>query len=364
MYPVSDRFLAAIVDSQTPITEVVLFRTDGIVERLEHTGGSVAVDRSAAVRRTCTVTLADPSLIPRTELEKLSVYGARLQISRGVEYSDGEREMVPLGVFRLDENSGDVDEGPATLQGKSLESVIIDDKFTSPWRASGTAVGAITALILRSLPDAAIDSSAAVDAAIGPRTWDIEGDPWQAITEIGAVIGCEVYCDPDGVFVIAPLPDLLSSTPVWTIAAGEGGALIGAGRGMTADGVFNGVLARGESTEAATAPVSALVVDDDPGSPTYWSGPFGHRPTFYTSATLTTTAACTAAATLKLRSAKAPNTSADISALPNPALAPGDVIRVVYSDGSAELHQVAAFPIPLDLGGDMTLQTISGKEGT
>ena len=364
MYSVSDRFLAAIVDSHTVITEVTLYRTDGAVEQLEHTGGSVPVDRSSSARRTCTVTLADPAFIPQSDTDRLTVYGARLRISRGVEYSDGEREMVPLGVFRVDEIGGDRDEGPVTIAGKSLEAAIMDDKFTSPWRASGTAVSAVTALILRTLPDAVIDSTAAVDAAIGPRTWDYEGDPWEAIVEIATAIGCEVYTDADGVFVIAPLPDLLTVTPAWTIAAGEGGAYVKADRTMTADGVYNGVLARGESTETATGPVSALVVDDDPGSPTYWSGPYGHRPAFYTSSTLTTTLACTAAATLKLKSSKAPNSSANITALPNPALEPGDVVRVVYPDGTAELHQVAAFTVPFDEAGDMELRTISAKEGT
>lgn len=364
MYPVSDRFLAAIVESHTPVTEVTLYRTDGMVEQLDHTGGSVPVDRGSSVRRTCSITLADTSLIPRDPAAKLSVYGARVRVARGVVYTDGTRELVPLGVFRVDEISGDVDEGPVTLQGKGLEAVVSDDKFTGPYRATGTAVSAITALIRRSLPDAPIDSSAAVDAAIGARTWDVEADPWEAAVEVAAAIGCEVYADPDGVFVIAPLPDLLTATPAWTIAAGEGGAYIKADRTMSVDGVYNGVLARGESTETATAPVSSLVVDNDPGSPTYWSGPFGRRPTFYSSSTLITVGACTQAATLLLRSARAPNATADISSLPNPALAPGDVLRVVYPDGSKELHQASSFTVPLDVSGDFTVRTISAKEGT
>jgi hypothetical protein len=46
----------------------------------------------------------------------------------------------------------------------------------------------------------------------------------------------------------------------------------------------------------------------------------------------------------------------------NPALEPGDVIRVVYPDGTRELHQVQSFPVPLDYSGDFTLATISGKD--
>lgn len=363
MYTVSARFLQAIVEDHVPVTEVVLFRTDGGVETLDHIGGSVPVDRGSQCRRTCTVTSDDVSLIPLTPTDKLSIYGARLRISCGVAYSDGSQELVPVGVFRIDEVGGDVDEGPVTISGKSLECVIADDKFRAPYKASGTAVGAITALIQRSIPDAIVNSSGVTDAAIGPRTFDIEGDPWAAVTEIAAAVGGEVYCDPDGEFVITELPDLATATPVWTIAAGEGGAYIQANRSMSADGVYNGVMARGENTESNAAPVSALVTDNDPGSPTYWDGPFGHRPMFYSSATLVSSGACTSAATLKLRAAVAPNASADISSLPNPALAAGDVLRVVYPDGTKELHQVQSFTVPLDVGGSFVVQTISAKEG-
>ncbi|MEV6548015.1 DUF5047 domain-containing protein [Streptomyces sp. NPDC051597] len=365
MYPVSDRFLAVLAEDHSPVTLVQLFTTGGAVETLEITGGSVTVDRANTVRRTCSVTMADTSLIPRTAADKISIYGAKLRISRGVVYSDGTSELIPVGTFRIDSVGGDVDEGPVTIAGKSLEVVIADDKFTTPYRATGTAVSAVTALIRRSISDASIVTSASVvDAAIGPRTFDVKSDPWAAIIECAAAVGAEVYADPDGTFTIATLPDLLTTDPVWTVAAGEGGVYVKASRGMSADGVFNGVLAAGESTETGTAPVSTLVVDSDPGSPTYWSGPFGHRPTFYSSPTLTTVGQCLSAGTLKLRSSLAPNASADLSTLPNPALAPGDVLRIVYPDGTKELHQVQSFSVPLGVGGDFTVQTISAKEGT
>lgn len=363
MYPVSERFLATIVEPHTPLTEVTLFRADGGVDLLPHISGTVTVDRGQQCRRTCTVTIADVDLIPRTALDKLSVYGAQLRIARGVDYGGGQTELVPLGVFRLNEVGGDVDEGPVTLTGQSLECVVADDKFTAPYRASGTAVSAITALIQRSIP-AAVVTNLAVDAAIGPRTFDIEADPWAAVQEIASAIGAEAYADADGQFVIDELPDLLTAPIAWTISAGEGGAYIQANRAMNADGVKNGWLVRGENTETNVAPVSALVVDNDPGSPTYWSGPFGHRPDFYSSPTIITSGAATAAGTLKLRASVAPNASADITSLPNPALEPGDVIRVVYPDGSAELHQVHSFPVEVGIGGSFTIQTISAKEGT
>lgn len=362
MYRVSDRFLARLAESHTPVTRVELFLTDGRVIDVDHTGGSVTVDRSQAIRRTCTVTSADVTLIPRTATDELATYGARLRISRGVEYgSPNDTELVPLGVFRLDSVDGDVDQGPVTLQGKGLEAVVADDKFTVPYLATGTVVSALAALIQRSIPDAVILSTI-TDAVIGSRTFDIQADPWAGCQEIAAAAGAEVYANADGMFVVAVLPDLATTAPVWSIEAVEGGVYISATRGMSGDKVFNGIRASGENTADNVAPVSYLAVDNDPGSPTYWSGPFGRRPDFYSSPTLITTAACTNAAQLKLAQAKAPNASGDISSLPNPALEPGDVLRLVYEDGSRELHQAASFSVPLDVGGNFPITTISAKE--
>jgi hypothetical protein len=361
VYPVSERFLARLAESHTPITQVQLFLTTGEVLDLEHTGGSVTVDRGQAIRRTCTVTVPDPALIPRTPTDQLAVYGAQLRISRGVEFGDGSSELVPVGVFRLDSVDGDVSEGPASLQGKDLAAVVADDKFTVRYRASGTVVSAVTSLIRRSLPDATI-TSLITDEPIGSRWFDIEADPWAGCQEIAAAAGAEVYATPDGEFEVRVLPDLTATEPVWAVEATEGGVYISGNRAMTSDGVHNGVLARGENTSDNVAPVSALVVDNDPNSPTYWSGPYGRRPLFYSSSTLLTSAACLRAAQLKLAEAKAPNASGDISSLPNPALEPGDVIRVTHPDGTRELHQVASFSVPLDLGGDFPISTISAKE--
>lgn len=361
MYPVSDRFLARLAESHRVATQVQLFLTNGAVVELEHTGGSVTVDRSQAIRRTCTVTVADPSLIPRSPTDQLASYGARLRITRGIDYGDGTQELVPLGVFRLDSVDGDVSEGPVTLQGKGLEAVVADDKFTAPYRATGTVVGAVTALIQRSIPAADV-ISLVTDQPIGSRVFDVEADPWAGAQEIAAAAGAEVYANADGVFVIAALPSLLTTPPVWAIEAVEGGVYISGNRAMTSDNVFNGVLARGENTSENVPPVSYLAVDDDPGSPTYWGGPFGRRPKFVSSSAYTTLSACAQAANAELAKAKAPNASGDISSLPNPALEPGDVLRVTHEDGTRELHQAAAFTVPLSEGGDFPISTISAKE--
>ncbi|WP_234422369.1 DUF5047 domain-containing protein, partial [Streptomyces sp. NRRL F-6674] len=177
VYPVSERFLARLAESHEVVTRVQLMLTDGQVIDVPHTGGSVTVDRGQAIRRTCTVTCPDPALLPRTPADQLATYGSRLLISRGVAYGDGSTELVPLGLFRLDSVDGDVSEGPVQLQGKDLSACVADDKFVAPYSASGTVVGAVTALIQRSLPGASVIAEIE-DAPIGRRTWDVEADPW------------------------------------------------------------------------------------------------------------------------------------------------------------------------------------------
>jgi hypothetical protein len=361
LYPVSDRFLARLAESHSPVTLVQLFLNDGRVIDIPHTGGSVTVDRSQAIRRTCTVTVADTTLIPRTPVDELAAYGARLRISRGVDYADGTSELVPLGVFRLDSVDGDVSAGPVSLQGKDLSAIVSDDKFTAPYRVTGTVVSAITELIQRSVAGADVISTVP-GTAIGSRVFDVEADPWTGVQEIAAAAGAECYATADGEFTITTLPDLLAAEPVWAIEATEGGVYIKANRGMSSDGVKNGWLARGENTSDNVAPVSYLATDNDTSSPTYWGGPFGRRPGFHSSSTLITLAQCQQAATLKLAQGRAPNATGDISSLPNPALEPGDVLRIMHEDGSRELHQVAGFTVPLDLGGEFPISTISAKE--
>ncbi|MFJ3948973.1 DUF5047 domain-containing protein [Streptomyces libani] len=364
MYPISSQALSLLSESQRVLSEVELHTTDGRVQLLDHISGTVTADRGAACRRTCSIVIPDPSLIPRTERDKVSVYGSYVVLRRGMDLGGGQREMIPLGQFRIDDISGDVHTGPVTLGGKSFEAYLSDDKFTAPTttRGYGLVSTAIGYLVSSSMPSLVLDTTRLVDTACGVATWDVEGDRLEAIREVARAAGCEVYCNADGALVVAPLPDPLLTMPVWEIRTGARGNMIKAERSMTSQNVYNGVLARGENSESDSGPVSALVTDDDTSSPTYWGGPFGHRPRFISSSTLTTTGACQAAATYELASARRPNATADLSALPNPALEPGDVIRAVYRDGSRELHQIQSLTVSLEPGGEFSLSLIGSKE--
>ncbi|MFE9886883.1 DUF5047 domain-containing protein [Streptomyces scopuliridis] len=360
--PPSSRFLPALSQSHVPYTEVQLIRTDGVVQVLDHTGGSVTATRGSAVRRTCTVTVPDTSLIPVRPVDQLAIYGARLRILRGIRFPDGLVESVPLGEFRIDSVEGDPDFGPVTINGSGLEAIVADDRFTAAYSTRGgtAAVTAITGLIQATLPAAVIVNRAS-DATLGTTTWDAQGDRWAAVQACATAIGAEVYADADGQFVIAELPDIATAPIAWAVDAGTGGVLISANRAYSRDGMYNVVVASGENTEDNVAPVSATSMDDDPTSPTYWAGPFGRVPRFYSSSLLVTPSQCAAAAAKLLRDAVKPAATVSVEAAPNPCLEPGDVIRVTYGNGDRELHQIQSLTLDLGLS-STTMETIGGKE--
>lgn len=364
MYPApSPRFLNALREAHRLVTVVELHWPDGSVTTVPHTGGSVRVDRGQAVRRTATVTSTDLSLLPSSPADFLRVAGARVRILYGVAHPDGVTETVPVFYGRLDTLDGDPDVGPVTITASGLEAVIADDSFVEPYstRLAAAAVTAITALIHTSLPDAVVTSTAP-DTLLGPRTWDAGDDRWAAVQELATAVGAEVWADPDGVFHIEPLPDLLTTPPAWTIDAGEGGVLIEASSGWSRDGIYNVVVASGENAETGSARVVAVAEDDDPTSPTYVGGPFGRVPVTYSSPTLTTTVAAQGAALALLRQSVKPAVSADITSMPNPLLEPGDVVRAVYGSGRRDLYQVQAYTLGLGLGDAVTIEMISGRE--
>src|SRR5690606_40052531 len=100
---------------------------------------------------------------------------------------------------------------------------------------------------------------------------------------------------------------------------------------LSRDGVYNAVVARGEGADTET-PIQAVVVDDDPDSPTYWHGPFGQVPRFYASPLITDVAqAKSAAASLLKRSLGLPY-SVSFGTIVNPALEPLDPIRITYPE--------------------------------
>lgn len=366
MQTISDKFRAALTHSHQIVTRVDAFYQGALtLADIPITDGSVTVDRGSTVRRSLSLTVADPSLLPWDASDPLAVYGQSLVVQRGIRFTDGSTELLQLGTFRIDEPSADVHIGPLTLTGKSSEAAIIDDVFMAPASTigRGTCVPAMTSLIRETMPAATVVNltSGSRDQACAVATWDANSSRWDAVTQIATSMQAEIYVDHLDRFVIVDVPNVLNDPVVWEIAEGEGGTLMSASRQMSRASVFNAVVVSGENSSSGTAPVSAVATDNDPNSPTRWDGPYGHVPTTYSSALITSTGQAQVTADSMLPDLIAANISLDIATVPNPALEAGDCLRTVAA-GRKQLSIAQSFTVPLTAEGDFPLTLLGGKD--
>jgi hypothetical protein len=267
---------------------------------------------------------------------------------------------VPIGVFRVD-SVVQANKGALVLAGSSLEILVIEDRFITPYTPTygGSAVSEISKLIQQSTANAAVRVKTTSNYAIRTRTpWARER--WDAIDDLAEGIAADVYAAPDGSFVISDQPSLLFSPTQWVVDEGPRGVLIEVTNSQSRERVYNAVVASGQSNDTAVPPVSAAVYDLDPKSPTYWHGGFGHVPKFYESQFLYTAQQCQLVANGQLAEARGLNKTLSFNAIPNPALEPGDAVMVALLDGTFEKHILQSFNIPL-AGGDWSAETLAVK---
>jgi len=159
----------------------------------------------------------------------------------------------------------------------------------------------------------------------------------EALQVLALAAGCEQYFSPEGDYVFAPPAG--QTEPVWMVDAAAHGVMVGADESLSRTGVFNGVLFQGQNA-ASDAPVAALVVDDDPASPTRWGGPLGKVARIEQSSAVQTPEQAAIAAETLLARRLTLQRSLTVSAAPNPALEAGDVISVLFPDGRLERHLI------------------------
>jgi hypothetical protein len=170
-----------------------------------------------------------------------------------------------------------------------------------------------------------------------------------------------MYWDYRGILVVTPPPD--PADIVATIAHGAKGVLATLSRTLSRDGIYNGCVASGEQLDDTIPPVSAIAVDSDPASPTYWFGAFGHVLQFFSSSFITTVAQCLSAAQSILAGSTGLPYNVNFGQVPNPALEPLDPIELRYP-GRKEKHVISQLVIPLDAATLQTAQTRQLVNGT
>lgn len=340
--------------------------------------GSINVDRTQSVRRQGVLTVGDPLFFPTFATSPLAPYGAELHVGYQVTYPGGAQETCPLGVFVIrdvyeEQSTG----GLPVVDFRDRSSIVSSYPFLTPYDASGVQLQALVQrLVQAALPYVTVTyapallTPAATTYVTGGTTFS--SDRWSAVQSLCGMIGAEAYFDVFGNVQVVPIPALTqaalaAATPVWNFNAGPGGVLITAKRTVTRDGVYNAVYGTGGTTGSAGATVTAFASDNDPRSPTYY-GPigqlapdpasnFGPQVLQYSNSMISTTAALQTAVNAQLQNYLGLARNLNYTALPNPALEAGDIVRATYSPSSYELHVADSFVVPLGPSASFTGQT-------
>ena len=312
-------------------------------------------DRTAAQRGRCvTLTaLSEPLLLPTATVAL--PYGAEVFVRRGIVHRDGTTEMMALGVYPVQQSTRDGVTLVTQLSGIDRSQLVADARLEDDYAiAQGTNV----ATAIHDLIDAGVPgleyaftptnytTPALVFSAQAGSSWDMRPGTWpprSARSCSSTATACAV---------LRPEP-MFFGTPVWTLSEGEGGLLVTAALSMDRSPAYNRVIATGENTGVGTVP-RGVWTDTDPASPTNYFGPFGRKPRFYSSTFITTPDQAVSAATSIGSALKGVARSLDMTAVPNPALEPGDPVLIKRTALDInEVHLIDALTFSLGADGAM-----------
>lgn len=356
MYPVTSAFRDAITASdQSAVTRVSVVLDDSELGTLPFTSGAVDCDgtRDGALRSLSLTVSPHPDAF-----DWLAAAGAEIVVERGLTLPAGD-ELVPLGVFVLDADLEEGDDGSLTVSAADRSSRISRARWTDPYTVpAGSSIGdALNDLLRACWAGCPIGTTlSTIDKATGARLAYLDGadsDPWKDARALAASAGCGLYFDGDGVVQVRDMPDPASAPVCASYNAGDEAIVLTRTRTLKLTQLYNGVIVTAEGSGVGT-PKRGEAWDDDPNSPTYSDGPVGRVPLFYSSPLLTTQSDVDSAAQTMLARVKRPIEQVSFTFVPNPAHEAFDVVEFVDEDGMARRYMLDVVTTPLDSSGPMT----------
>jgi hypothetical protein len=330
-------FLAAVQRGEQMKILAVPLQANGASTgiNLDVTDGTITFDYTAATRRTCTLTISDPtrSLIPELATDTLAPYGQSIKVYMGPISTN----LVPMGVFNITEVDAD-DQGTiftVTVNGADVSAKISREALTQVYNiAAGTNYATAIKTLIDSRFAGLTYNFASTTYTTPAIVLDVNQDPWAAALQMATSIGMDLFFDRNGVCTMRPTPDPTQVAPSWIYSdtnLGYGIMMDELQKAVVADGtVYNNIIVSGETSDTTTT-YSGNAYDSNPASPTYVNGPFGDIPIFYKSSILTSNAQAQSLANAKLIYYLGRSDQISVQGPPNPAQDEEDVVQVVRS---------------------------------
>lgn len=372
MYPVSDRFLAALRESHTVISRVDLYSQDTLViGDIPVLDGEVTDDCLALIRRRCSLTLPGTDeildLLPQVPPVDGGLWplGNELKLWSGIQFDDGTEELVPLGVFRIAKPIiSEETEVSVSIEAYDRSRAVSRAKFTDTYtiRKGTNYSTAILNLIQSRLPwlDQSNYRFISTTHVTPQLVFTPEDDPWEMANNMASSLGMEVFFDGDGVCVLQLQSDPAHTQPVFEYHEGEDATLVSLGRDLDDEEAYNGVILTVENTDIPR-PLRAEVWDTDPSSPTYYDpifpelSTYGSVPFLDSSQYITTQTQANESARATLTRVSGVMERIEFTAFNNPAHSSCDVISIRRTSlGVDDIYILDSVKTVLGVGGIMS----------
>lgn len=363
MRPVSGEFLRTLrgshkISLQAFAVEIGQTGVNPVGTEIPILGGSIEQDANAAIRSM--LSLETFYKFPTRATDLLLPYGNyELFLRAGLQYNSGSFEYVSMGYYRIwDVVQDEATDGALSITGQDRMAGLIDGDLTSPTQFLPTQTygNVVEQLVTQIYPWAVIQWDDSTDddlLGVSLIVTEESGNRYSFLNNLITGVGKIWYWDHRGILVIKDLPD---NEATWTVDAGPGGVLVRHSRETSREGVYNAVKVTGEALDTEV-PASGFAYDNNPDSPTYWNGPFGKVPRFYSSPFVTTDIQAEVAAINLLKKNLGLPYSVEFDLIPNPALEPYDCVDVVGKNGVTETHVIESLSFPLSVEGSQTART-------
>lgn len=366
MYDVSENFLGSVRQSGRRKTVADLYYGTSlfpIASDIPVSGGSISIDREGDIRRSGNLQIADDQL----NLNLFLPTGIEVVIRSGFNFYTGTEELVPLGIFRVEDlsfNEGEQNSVTVSFfdRGRAMQDVVnLVDK---------NVAGLTFQTVLTEIVDHVFINTGTVPQIISeydleqqfPGGTVLNGTYLDTVKKIAEALAGEQYFDVNGNLNIGTIPSITTATSpteaVWNVDVGATGVLVKAGRKTTRSGTYNGVGVFGATVDdnAGDDRVFGKAYDMNPLSPTFYDGFFGRRTLRINNDLLTSNDACVLAAEAQLKNLQGLAKRITFTSLWNPALDVGDIVLFTFLDGSTEIHMVDSLNFDL-ASGEMTGET-------
>ena len=337
---------------------------------------SVTLDRTASVRRTCTVTVTPELNGGVVDLQWQSLFAAKgneIRLWYQVTFADGTTDEVNLGTFTIMSSE-------SHFTGTDL-SVKITGKDRSALLTLSEAL--VPQLIPQTTVDQAITQFVSSYTFGFPMAYNVVPTPntlpatgalvkpgktiWSQVTDLAASIGYEAFFDVQGTLVARPLPTPSATAQVANVTSTARSGLVSMTTTSTREKVYSVFGVAGSGVVYFTSPKTgklihkkevlyAEAVDTNPSSPTYAYGQFGQIGKFTRSGLATTQAMAQDMADGLLQAQLGKASQLEIEILPFPLLDCWDVVGISVPEvGISGAYVVDGYDLTVHYSGTMKL---------